>query len=77
VILPHFAAGESWATEIVVANTNSSTAVKVRLDFFDQTGKPMAVDLNGQVLSTFKDVLIALHGIAVLAHRNQDGDSDF
>ncbi len=77
VILPQFAAGESWATEIVVANTNSQSAVTVRLDFFDQAGNPMPVDLNGQVLSTFKDVHIASNGIVILAHRNADGDTDF
>jgi len=76
VILPQFAAGGGWASEIVIANT-SSVSITVRVDLFDQNGLPLVATLNGQSGSSFLNLTIPAGGVITLAPRDSHGDSDF
>jgi len=76
VLLPQFAAGGGWATEIVITNTNT-TASTVRVDLFKQDGTPLTTGLNGQTASSFTNLTILPGGVLVLAPRNRNGDDDF
>jgi hypothetical protein len=76
VLLPEFAAGGRWATEIVITNTNTTTAT-VRVDLFKQDGTPLTTGLNGQTASSFTNINILAGGVLVLAPRNRIGDDDF
>jgi hypothetical protein len=75
VLLPQFAAGGGWATELVLSNTTSSP-MTVRVDLFKQDGTPLTTKLNGTSGSTF-NATIAANGVVVLAPRDSDGDDDF
>src|SRR6185436_1667384 len=50
ILLPQFAAGGGWATELVLANTGSA-ALTVRVDLFKQDGTALTATLNGQTAS--------------------------
>jgi hypothetical protein len=76
VILPQFASGGGWAAELVLANSGNA-ALSVRVDFFNQDGTPMTVNLNDQTLSSFSPLAIPPHGVTVLAARDAEGDDDF
>ena len=76
VILPHFAAGGGWASEIVLANT-SATSLVVRVDIFGRNGSPLTVTLNDQTQSSFQNLTIPAGGVVVLAPRDNQGNSDF
>jgi hypothetical protein len=76
VLLPQFAAGGRWATEIVITNTNTTTST-VRVDLFKQDGTPLTTGLNGQTASSFTNLTIPAGGVLVLAPRNRIGDDDF
>ncbi len=76
VILPQFAAGGGWASEIVIANT-SAAKITVRVDLFDPNGQPLVATLNGQTGSSFLNLEIPAGGVITLAPRNSHGDSDF
>jgi hypothetical protein len=76
VILPHFATGGGWASEIVLANTGA-TSLTVRVDIFKQSGSPLTVTLNNQTQSSFQDLTIPPGGVVVLAPRDSQGNSDF
>lgn len=75
-LLPLFVAGGGWATEIVIANTNSSS-VTVRLDLFTETGSSLTTALNGQNFSSVTNLTIPAKGILVYAPRDRNGDDDF
>jgi len=75
IILPHFAVGGGWATEIVIANAGDSE-VTVRVDLFKQDGTPLEVTLDDETGSSFTRT-ISPHGVVTLAPRNETGDSDF
>jgi hypothetical protein len=75
IILPHFATGGGWATEIVIANPGAAEA-SGRVDLFARDGSPLTAVLNGRSGSTF-DFKIPAGGIFTLAPRNRWGDSDF
>jgi hypothetical protein len=76
VIFPHFAQGESWATEIIMANTSASP-MTVRADFYGQDGNPLTVRLNNDSRSSFSSIAIAPGGVTVLAPRDPNGNSRF
>jgi hypothetical protein len=75
VLLPQFAAGGGWVTEVVLSNTTSSP-MTVRVDLFKQDGTPLTTKLNGISGNTF-NATIAGNGVVVLAPRDIDGDDDF
>ena len=67
-ILPQFAAGGGWSSEIVIVNKGSDTCT-VRVDLFKTDGTPMVVTMNGQALSTFT-VQVHAGGMAALSSQN-------
>ena len=75
VLLPQFAAGGGWATELVLANTGTSS-LTVRVDLFKQDGTALTTSLNGQSGSSFTNSIPA-GGVFMLAPRNSNGDDDF
>jgi hypothetical protein len=75
VLLPQFAAGGGWATELVIVNGTTSE-LDARVDLFKQDGTPLTTALNGTTASTF-NVIIKPNGVFVLAPRDNDGDDDF
>src|SRR5262249_40397800 len=52
VILPQFAMSGGWATQIALMN-NTAAAMAGRVDVFDPSGNPMAVQLNGVTQSSY------------------------
>jgi hypothetical protein len=76
ILLPQFAAGGGWATELVMVNS-SSTLMTVRVDLFKQDGTPLTTALNGQSASSFTGINICPGGVMLLAPRNANGDDDF
>ncbi len=76
VILPQFAVGGGWASEIVIVNT-SGNAITVRVDLFDSSGQPLVANLNGQSSSSFQGLVVPAGGVITLAPRDHNGDSDF
>lgn len=76
VVLPHFAAGGGWATELVFVNTGTQR-LRVRADFFKQDGTAMTVKLNGESKSSFTDLVIPAGGVLQLAPKDRDGHSRF
>src|SRR5262249_18528602 len=77
VLLPQFAAGGGWATELVLMNANTTSSLTVRVDLFKSDGTPLSTTLNGTTGSSFKNLVIPAGGVLVLAPRNRDGDDDF
>ncbi len=76
VLLPQFAAGGGWASQIVIANTGT-TSLTARLDLFKPDGTPLSAALNGRTASSFLDLTIPANGVLVMAPRNPNGDDDF
>jgi subtilase family serine protease len=73
--LPQFALGGGWATQLALVN-NGSSGASGRIDLFDPSGNPMAVQLNGTLQSSFT-YSIAAGGTFVLAPRDSNGLSPF
>jgi len=76
VLLPQFAAGGGWATELVMVNSNS-TPMNVRVDLFKPDGSPLTATLNGTSASSFTGLTIPANGVLTLAPRDSHGDDDF
>ncbi|MBI2822494.1 MAG: hypothetical protein HYX74_09740 [Acidobacteria bacterium] len=76
ILLPQFAAGGGWATEIVIVSS-ADAARTLRVDLFKQDGSPLAARLNGESKSTFTDLTIPARGVLVLSPRDGQGDSPF
>jgi hypothetical protein len=76
VLLPQFASGGGWATEVVIANT-AATSVTVRLDLFKPDGTALTATLNGDSASSFTNLTIPAGGVLTLAPRDSNGDDDF
>ena len=76
ILLPQFATGGGWATELILANTGTS-AITVRVDLFKQDGTPLTAALNGQSASSFRNLTIPAGGVIKLAPRDRNGDDDF
>jgi hypothetical protein len=64
VILPQFAAGGGWTSEIVISNT-TAIPVTVRVDLFKEDGTPLTTSLNGQSGSSFQNIVIPAEGILI------------
>jgi hypothetical protein len=75
VVLPQFAMGGGWATQIAIVNDTAKN-MSGRIDVFDASGNPMAVSLNGATQSTFS-YSIPPNGVYVLAPRDANGQSPF
>ncbi|MFI5175584.1 MAG: hypothetical protein ACHQKY_12045 [Terriglobia bacterium] len=75
-ILPQFATGGGWATEIVLVNSGAA-ALTVRVDLFKNDGTPLTASLNGQSASSFMNLTIPAGGVLVLAQLDINGDDDF
>jgi hypothetical protein len=75
VVLPQFAAGGGWATELVLGNTNSG-AIDFRVDLFKPNGSNLTTTLNGTTADHFTGSIPA-NGVFVLAPRDPHGDDDF
>lgn len=76
VLLPHFASGGGWASEIVIANTGSAS-ITVRVDLFKQDGSAYSVKLDGETKSSFTDIAIPAGGVHVLTQQDNNGNSPF
>lgn len=75
VILPQFATGGGWATEIVLVNSGTASLV-VRVDLFTQSGLPLPALLNNTLSSSFTNIVIPAGGVVILAPKDDD-DNDF
>ena len=76
VLLPQFAAGGGWASEIVLVNTGT-TSMTVRVDLYKSDGTPLTTTLNNQTGSGLTNLAIPAGGVLILAARNTNGDSVF
>jgi len=61
-ILPQFAVGAGWASQIVLLNHDYNKAHTVRMDFFRQDGTPLTVTLNGETGSSFRSLSVGALG---------------
>lgn len=62
VILPQFASGGGWSSEIVLINTTSKS-MTVRIDLFKQDGTPLTTSFNRQSQSSFQNIVIPAEGV--------------
>jgi hypothetical protein len=76
VIVPQFATGGGWATELVLVNTGGQK-ITVRVDLFKPDGTPMTVRLNGEEKNSFTDIVIPGGGVFELSPKDSDGHSRF
>ena len=76
VLLPQFATGGGWATELVLMNTSTSNLI-VRVDLYKPDFTPLIAKLNGQAASSFNNLTIPPGGVLTLAPRDPNGDDDF
>ena len=76
VLLPQFAAGGGWASEIDIINTGTFS-LTVRVDLFNQDGSPLTARLNGQAGSSFTNLTIPVGSVLTLTPRDANGDSRF
>jgi hypothetical protein len=76
LILPHFAAGGGWSTEIVIVNTGTES-ITVRVDLFGRDASPLIVRLNGESNSSFTDIVIPPGGVFILSPKNGNGNGPF
>lgn len=73
LIIPQFVIGAGWASQIALVNDTSATVVG-RVDVFDTSGNPLAVNMNGETRSTFT-YSIPVGGTFVLGPRDENGQS--
>jgi hypothetical protein len=76
LLLPQFATGGGWATELILANSGTGS-LTVRVDLFKNDGMPLTATLNGETASSFTNLVIPAGGVLTLAPRDRNGDSDF
>ncbi len=69
VILPQFAAGGSWSSEIVINNTTPDP-LTTRIDLFKQDGTPLTTRLNSQSGNSFQNVVIPAEGLLILTNED-------
>jgi hypothetical protein len=65
-LFPQFVTGGNWSTEITIFNT-ATTPLTVRVDVFTPTGAPFPVRFNGQIASSFLNLVIPGSGSLILA----------
>jgi hypothetical protein len=76
ILLPQFATGGGWATQIVLANSGTAS-ITVRVDLFKSDGALLSAALNGTTATSFTNLTIPAGGVLTLAPRNANGDDDF
>ena len=76
-ILPQFATGGGWASEIILINNLGAADLLVRVDLFDKDGEALTAVLNGVTASTFANIPVPAGGVVVLSPRDKNGDSGF
>ena len=52
VVLPHFADGQGWTTQVILVNPKDAS-ISGNIQFVDQNGQAITVTANGQTASTF------------------------
>lgn len=62
VIVPHFATGNSWSSQIIISNTNAAP-MTVRIDLFQQDGTAFTTTMNGLSGSSFLNIVVPARGI--------------
>jgi hypothetical protein len=75
LMLPQFAMGGGWATQLALVNNNAAT-ISGRINIYDTSGNPLPVTLNGVNQSSFS-YSIPAGGTFVLAPRDTNGLSPF
>jgi phosphodiesterase/alkaline phosphatase D-like protein len=73
IIVPQFVNAGGYATQIALVNNTNSTLVG-RIDLFDPSGNPLAINMNGETRSTFT-YSIPVGGTFILAPRDSNGQS--
>ena len=73
VVIPQFAIGGGWTSEIALFNNGTST-VTGQVEIFDTNGNPMTVTLNNAAQSTFR-YSIPAGGTYILAPRDANGQT--
>lgn len=73
VLVPQFAIGGGWSSEIALLNS-AVTPSTGRVDIFDSNGNPMTVTLNNVTQSTFR-YSIPAGGTFILAPRDLNGQA--
>ena len=76
VILPQFATGGGWASEIDIVNKGTGT-LTVRLDLYKQDGTPLTTARNSTSGSSFTGLVVPGGGVITLVPRDNGGDSRF
>jgi hypothetical protein len=74
-IVPQFAMGGGWATELSLVNSSTVT-ITGRIDIFDPNGNPLAMKLNGLNQSSFL-YSISASGTFILTPTDANGQSPF
>jgi len=69
IILPQFAAGGDWSSEIVISNT-TDVQMSFRLDLFKQDGTPLNTTLNSLTGSSFTNLMIPAEGLLILTNND-------
>ena len=75
VVVPQFAVGGGWATELSLVNSGTAN-ITGRIDIFDMSGNPLAMTLNGVTQSTFL-YSISASGTFILTPTDANGQSPF
>jgi hypothetical protein len=75
-ILPQFAVGQGWASEVVVVNYSNESHF-VQVDFWGENGQPLNVTINGQTGTSFPNIQVPAGGVVVLSTRDNNGNSPF
>src|SRR5207247_2329971 len=76
ILLPQFAGGGGWASQVVVMNT-SAAALTIRIDLFKQDGTPFSLTLNHTFASSFTGIVLTAGGTFTLAPLDRIGNDDF
>ena len=63
IAIPHLAAGDSWMTEVIVANT-SDQARQFSINFYDDNGSPLVLPVTGMGNVSVLSETVPAHGTA-------------
>jgi hypothetical protein len=78
IIVPQFAVGQGWNSQIVVTNTNLAQPQQFRVDIFGSNGSPLSSSINGQTTSSFQNQTVSGGGSLFLStNQTTDGNTSF